>query len=171
MSTTFWRVSYRQLEIGVHYRTKTMKGPWTHYPDAKPLLFVLERCSACCMLIDRVSATHVPHILPTTWDVDYEAISRLENAYWVYTSASLTFVGGYPWARLNVHPYQVVHADDANRCFPPNDPCTRCYCLSYETTSARSQERARDFLVGELQGVADNIRTFPSRVHIPTVKH
>ncbi|RDX56858.1 hypothetical protein OH76DRAFT_1336277 [Lentinus brumalis] len=33
--------------------TKTMKGPWTHYPDAKPLLFVLERCSACCMLIDR----------------------------------------------------------------------------------------------------------------------
>ena len=46
----------------VYYRTKIMKGPWTHYPDAKPLLFVLERCSACCMLIDRVSATHVPHI-------------------------------------------------------------------------------------------------------------
>ncbi|KAI0721697.1 hypothetical protein C8T65DRAFT_565758 [Cerioporus squamosus] len=33
--------------------TKILKGPWTHYPDAKPLLFVLERCSACCMLIDR----------------------------------------------------------------------------------------------------------------------
>ncbi|RPD79992.1 hypothetical protein L226DRAFT_187761 [Lentinus tigrinus ALCF2SS1-7] len=32
---------------------KIMKGPWTHYPDAMPLLFVLERCSACCMLIDR----------------------------------------------------------------------------------------------------------------------
>ncbi|KAI0709115.1 hypothetical protein C8Q76DRAFT_742283 [Earliella scabrosa] len=33
--------------------TKIMKGPWTYYPDAKPWLFVLERCSACCMLIDR----------------------------------------------------------------------------------------------------------------------
>ncbi|KAI0748045.1 hypothetical protein C8Q80DRAFT_1270493 [Daedaleopsis nitida] len=32
---------------------KVLKGPWTHYPDAKVLLFVLERCSACCMLVDR----------------------------------------------------------------------------------------------------------------------
>ncbi|TBU50694.1 hypothetical protein BD309DRAFT_995798 [Dichomitus squalens] len=33
--------------------TKLLKGPWTHYPDAKLSLFVLERCSACCTLIDR----------------------------------------------------------------------------------------------------------------------
>ncbi|KAI0362012.1 hypothetical protein OH77DRAFT_1441157 [Trametes cingulata] len=32
---------------------KFLKGPWTHCPDAKPLLYVMERCSACCMLIDR----------------------------------------------------------------------------------------------------------------------
>ncbi|KAI0374813.1 hypothetical protein BV20DRAFT_960994 [Pilatotrama ljubarskyi] len=32
---------------------KLLKGPWTHCPDVKPLLFVMERCSACCMLIDR----------------------------------------------------------------------------------------------------------------------
>lgn len=33
-----------------------LKGPWTHHPDAEPLLYVLERCNACCMLIDRVRA-------------------------------------------------------------------------------------------------------------------
>ncbi|KAI8998704.1 hypothetical protein BD414DRAFT_475826 [Trametes punicea] len=33
--------------------TKMLRGPWTHCPDAKALLFVMERCSACCMLIDR----------------------------------------------------------------------------------------------------------------------
>ncbi|KAI0664883.1 hypothetical protein C8Q70DRAFT_17782 [Cubamyces menziesii] len=33
--------------------TKLLKGPWTHCPDARVLLFVMERCSACCMLIDR----------------------------------------------------------------------------------------------------------------------
>ncbi|KAI0637045.1 hypothetical protein C8Q77DRAFT_1095741 [Trametes polyzona] len=32
---------------------KLLKGPWAHCPDAKTLLFVMERCSACCMLIDR----------------------------------------------------------------------------------------------------------------------
>ncbi|KAI0781013.1 hypothetical protein BD413DRAFT_17917 [Trametes elegans] len=33
--------------------TKLLKGPWTHCPDARPLLFVMERCAACCALIDR----------------------------------------------------------------------------------------------------------------------
>ncbi|KAI0807095.1 hypothetical protein C8Q74DRAFT_1362639 [Fomes fomentarius] len=33
--------------------TKMLKGPWTHYPHAEPLLYVLERCNACCMLVDR----------------------------------------------------------------------------------------------------------------------
>ncbi|EIW60456.1 uncharacterized protein TRAVEDRAFT_165252, partial [Trametes versicolor FP-101664 SS1] len=32
---------------------KLLKGPWTHCPDAKVLLFVMERCSACCTLVDR----------------------------------------------------------------------------------------------------------------------
>lgn len=161
VSTTFGRVSYRQLEIGVHYRTKMMKGPWTHYPDAKPLLFVLERCSACCMLIDRVSATYVPHIPPTKYGIDCEAISRLENVFWAYTSALSSFVAT-SWARGDMHPNQVVHTDDANRCIPPNDPCPRCYCVSYEVASARSTVRARDFLVGELQSIADDICTFAS---------
>ncbi|KAI9064359.1 hypothetical protein FKP32DRAFT_1570669 [Trametes sanguinea] len=33
--------------------TKLLKGPWTHCPDAKALMFVMERCSACCTLVDR----------------------------------------------------------------------------------------------------------------------
>ncbi|KAI0646981.1 hypothetical protein C8Q79DRAFT_1009134 [Trametes meyenii] len=33
--------------------TKLLKGPWTHCPDAPALLFVMERCAACCTLIDR----------------------------------------------------------------------------------------------------------------------
>ncbi|KAM5535224.1 hypothetical protein V8D89_011160 [Ganoderma adspersum] len=32
---------------------KALKGPWTYCPDPKSLLFALERCSACCTLIDR----------------------------------------------------------------------------------------------------------------------
>ncbi|KAI0670454.1 hypothetical protein C8Q78DRAFT_126522 [Trametes maxima] len=33
--------------------TKLLKGPWTHRPDAQALLFVMERCAACCTLVDR----------------------------------------------------------------------------------------------------------------------
>ncbi|KAH9854156.1 hypothetical protein C2E23DRAFT_819792 [Lenzites betulinus] len=32
---------------------KLLKGPWTHYPDVRALLFVTERIAACCTLLDR----------------------------------------------------------------------------------------------------------------------
>ncbi|KAH9946177.1 uncharacterized protein BXZ73DRAFT_37079 [Epithele typhae] len=33
--------------------SKLLKGPWTKYPDASSILYVLERCSSCCTLIDK----------------------------------------------------------------------------------------------------------------------
>ena len=65
-------------------RTKLLKGPWTHCPDTKSLLFVLERCSACCMLIDRVS--HVIRVLLYVVEVYALATSSHENGYCVHMS-------------------------------------------------------------------------------------
>uniref|UniRef100_A0A5K1K0Y4 Cell surface hydrophobicity-associated protein n=1 Tax=Ganoderma boninense TaxID=34458 RepID=A0A5K1K0Y4_9APHY len=45
---------------------KVLKGPWTHYPDPKFLLFALERCSACCTLIDKAQERSLRAYEPLT---------------------------------------------------------------------------------------------------------
>lgn len=69
--------------IAVARRKKVLKGPWTRYPDAKSLLFVLERCSACCTLIDRVSLKHDVGLRRGT---DLLAFKRPKNVHYVPTS-------------------------------------------------------------------------------------
>ncbi|TFK54928.1 hypothetical protein OE88DRAFT_1805340, partial [Heliocybe sulcata] len=32
---------------------KSMKGPWTHYPDGRCILFVMERLSSCSLLLEK----------------------------------------------------------------------------------------------------------------------